>query len=498
MKSISEIESWLKEFSITNYNISDDFHITVYGNVNLNENFKGKKLPVNFKLVDGYFDISNNNLTSLEGCPETVTKDFNCSNNNLTSLLGSPYKVGDFDCSNNKLVNLSHCPKEVTGFFDCSNNQIVSIKSSPRSIKAHFKCSNNQIESLHGGPKYIDTYFDCSNNKLKGLAGGPLSVGQDYICNENKLADLDSVADEIGWDLITDVRLNHLTSSFNEELNYWKYKGSEVIAHIYKPIVALNNSDDIKKWLRKHDIKNFNVLKDNSVDVNGDVRLSNKLSNLLKLPLSFNVIDGIFDISDNELTSLEGCPNKVKGDFLAYKNELSSLKGGPKEVGGSFIVLQNNITSLKFSPSLVKEDFICSHNPLEDLDGINIVNGSVFTGVEIPKIKAQKYVYKGVATYKYTGLLVAEYLDKAYISLTDEEKAYEKTRNVLYNGVSKMIEDRTLTKEMITETFIKNLTKYHLDTLVEKVLFIKNPPKGHEKDNLSEEDIMNLAFDSEL
>jgi hypothetical protein len=497
-KTILDVENWLNEFSINNYAISDDLYITVYGNVNLNGNLGLKKLPVKFKLVDGYFDISNNNLTSLEGCPDTVTKDFNCSNNNLTSLLDSPYKVGDFDCSNNKLVNLSHCPKEVSGFFDCSSNQIISIKGSPRTIKGHFKCSNNKIASLKGGPKYIETYFDCSHNFLKDLSGGPLTVGQDYICNANNLSDLDNIADEIGWDVITDIRLNHLTSNFNEEQNSWKYKGSEVIAHIYKPIVALNNIDDISKWLRKHDIKTFSILKDNSVNVQGDVRLSAKLANLLKLPLNFNQIEGNFDISDNELTSLEGAPKKVTGDFLAYKNELSSLKGGPKEVGGSFIVLQNNITSLKYSPSLVKDDFVCSHNPLKELDGINIVNGSVFTGVELTNLKCQKYIYKGVSTFKYPGEAISAFLDREYISLTDEEKIYENKKNALHKGVSKMLEEKTLKKDMITETFINNLSRYHLNDLLEKVLLIKNPPKEIDNKNINEEDIMKMAFDSDI
>ena len=39
-----------------------------------------------------------------------------------------------------------------------------------------------------------------------------------------------------------------------------------------------------------------------------------------------------------------------------------------------------------------------------------------------------KYDYKGVTTYKYPADLVIKYLDKQYISLTDEEKAFEETR----------------------------------------------------------------------
>jgi hypothetical protein len=498
MNNLAEIESWLKEHSINNYMISEDFYITVQGNVNLHERLNGSKLPVKFKMVDGYFDISNNNLTTLEGCPKTVTKDFNCSKNKLNSLFECPVEVGDFDCSHNQLKTLSYSPKEVRGSFDCSFNELTSIKGSPRTIKGHFNCSDNNLASLKGGPQYIDTYFDCSDNFVERLTGGPVSVGHDYICNGNNLTDLDSIADEIGWDLITDIRLNHVTSSYNEEDKCWRYKGSEVVAHIYKPIVALTNVDDISRWLRKHEIRSFTILPDNSVNVHGDIKLSDKLTSLVKLPLNFNIVEGDFDISNNELTSLEGSPKKVTGSFLAHKNELTSLKGGPKEVGGSFIVLHNNITSLQNAPSLVKEDFICSHNPLRDLEGLNNVIGYVFTGVYIPRLKCQKYNYKGITTYKYPGDLVMKYLDQEYISLTDEEKTFEATKKNLEKVIKKMLNAGTLTKDMINDTLIKNLTKYQLDQLKTKVLWIKFPPTEENSDILSEDDIMKLAFEKEL
>lgn len=499
MKNLLEIEKWLKEHSINNYMISEDLHITVQGNVNLNQKLKVKKLPVKFKLVDGYFDISNNELVSLEGCPKIVTRDFNCSKNNLTSLFEGPIEVGDLDCSHNQLKSLSYAPKEVKGNFDCSYNLIESIKGMPRTIKGNFNCSNNKIPSLKGGPKNVDLNFDCSDNLIETLTGGPICVGQNYSCIRNNLTDLDGVADEIGWDLITDVRLNHVANTHSAEENIWRYKGAEAISHIYKPIVALTNIEDISRWLKKHEIRSFTILKDNSVNVHGDVRLSNKLANLLKLPLSFNIVEGDFDISDNELTSLEGGPKKVQGSFMCHNNEIFSLKGAPKEVGGSFIVLKNNITSLEHSPTLVKEDFICSHNPIKELDGINTVLGYIFTGVYIPNIKCQKYVYKGVTTYKYPADFVMKYLDKRYISLTDEEKTFEETRKNLEKVISKMLVQGTLSKEMINDNLIKNLTKYHLDELKAKVLAIKYPPEDDTKmKQLSEDEIMRLAFEKEI
>ena len=497
MLSISDIENWLRDYGISNYHISEDFYVSVQGNVNLSEKLKGQKLPIKFDRIDGYFDISNNDLPSLEGCPKLVMKDFNCSYNKLTSLFDCPVEVGDFDCSHNNLKNLSYGPKEVKGFYDCSFNELTSIKASPRTVKGHFKCNNNRLTTLEGGPKSIDTYFDCSSNIIERLIGGPISVKEDYLCNTNRLSDLDGVADEIGGDLVTDIKLN-ITSKFDEEGQFYRYKGSEAVSHIYRPVVALTNNEDIQAWLDKFDIKNTTILPDNSVDVHGDVKLSNRLPNLSKLPINFNYVDGDFDISENELVSLEGSPTRVGGSFFAHKNELNSLRGGPKEVKGSFVILHNNITSLQNSPTIVKDDYICSHNPLRTLEGVNSVQGYVFTGVYIPRLKCQKYNYKGITTYKYPGDAVMKYLDEEYISLTDEEKAFESTKKNLEKVIKKMLNANTLTKEMITDNLIKNLTKYQLDQLKTKVLWIKYPPSDEKNDALSEDDIMKLAFEQEL
>src|SRR5574344_1249734 len=448
MLSISDIENWLRDYGISNYHISEDFYVSVQGNVNLSEKLKGQKLPIKFDRIDGYFDISNNELPSLEGCPKIVMKDFNCSYNKLTSLFDCPVEVGDFDCSHNNLKNLSYGPKEVKGFYDCS-------------------------------------------------FGGPISVKEDYLCHTKRLTDLDGVADEIGGDLVTDIKLN-ITSKFEEDGQFYRYKGSEAVSHIYRPVVALTNNEDIQAWLDKFDIKGTTILPDNSVDVHGDVKLSNRLPNLSKLPINFNCVDGDFDISENELTSLEGSPTRVGGSFFAHKNELNSLRGGPKEVKGSFVILHNNITSLQNAPTIVKDDYICSHNPLRTLEGINSVQGYVFTGVYIPRLKCQKYNYKGITTYKYPGDAVMKYLDEEYISLTDEEKAFESTKKNLEKVIKKMLNANTLTKEMITDNLIKNLTKYQLDQLKTKVLWIKNPPNEDNSDIISEDDIMKLAFDKEL
>ncbi|PLY06109.1 MAG: hypothetical protein C0625_10790 [Arcobacter sp.] len=499
MKTIKDVEKWLDGHEISSYSVSSNLHVNVNGNVNLRNKIEGDRLPINFEKVSGYFDISSNDLISLEGCPKIVEKDFDCSKNKIESLFGSPNSVGDFNCSHNRIKSLSYTPKEVEGYFDCSNNELLSIEGSPRTIRGYFKCSHNKISSLKGGPKYIQDYFDCSYNKIDTLKDGPITVSKDFSCHVNELRSLDDIAEEIGWDVITDVNLNHIPSSiFDEENKFWKYKGKEVIKHIYKPIVAISNKADIERWLQKHKVNNFKILEDNSVDVKGDVRLSNLLENYKKLPINFNEVDGDFDISDNVLTSLEGSPKKVGGNFSAYKNELTSLKGGPKEVGKNFVILKNNIRSLEHSPSIVNEDYICSHNPLTNLEGLINVGGSVFTGVYIGTLKYIEFSYHSIITYKYTGTTIMEYLDKEYVTLTEEEKIYNKTRENLKSAITNMLNEKKLKVEMINDNLLKNLTKYNLVELKKRVLELKNPTHEIRKKALTEDEIMKSVFNTEI
>ena len=60
------------------------------------------------------------------------------------------------------------------------------------------------------------------------------------------------------------------------------------------------------------------------------------------------------------------------------------------------------------------------------------------------------------------------------------------------------INTNNLKEEIITDTLINNLTKYHLNDIKEKVLKIKNPPRKKNISDLTEDEILSMAFDSEL
>ena len=92
--------------------------------------------------------------------------------------------------------------------------------------------------------------------------------------------------------------------------------------------------------------------------------------------LTGQTYDGVIDVSTLQLTSLEGAPEIVEGDFYCSFNNLTSLKGAPEIVEGYFYCSYNKLTSLKGCPEIVKGDFNCNSNKLTSLKGgTKIVEG---------------------------------------------------------------------------------------------------------------------------
>ena len=161
-------------FIISKYN--EDYSIDVDGNVELSSREYLTEIPIQFNKVTGSFYCSNNNLTSLKGCPESVGEDFWCFNNDLTSLKGCPeYVGGNFDCHNNQLTSLEGCPKYIRRNFVCYHNELTSLKGCPEIIENIFNCCWNELTSLQGAPEIIrgewvvDNEFESSPEYQKYL-----------------------------------------------------------------------------------------------------------------------------------------------------------------------------------------------------------------------------------------------------------------------------------------------------------------------------------------
>jgi len=147
-----EIEDLCFKCGIENYQIRDDGSIDVDENVNLyNKLGDSKQLPLTFNEVEGYFQCSKNNLTTLEGCPKE-SGFFNCGGNKLTSLEHIPKKVGDdLFCYNNFFITSLEGLENtyITGDLyvrDCT--KLYSLEGFPKKVNS-FNCSGTPIEPIY-------------------------------------------------------------------------------------------------------------------------------------------------------------------------------------------------------------------------------------------------------------------------------------------------------------------------------------------------------------
>jgi hypothetical protein len=90
------------------------------------------------------------------------------------------------------------------------------------------------------------------------------------------------------------------------------------------------------EFCKKYWIKNYTINTDGTIDVNGNVDLYYKLGDMKKLPVKFGKVSGTFDCSENNLTTVEECPNYLGGYFYCHRNKLTTLEGCPKYIGGNF------------------------------------------------------------------------------------------------------------------------------------------------------------------
>ena len=136
--SNDELYDWLeKNYCISNVNcirIIKDFCFFAVGD-NANRHLciiDRKGNHIENAIIEGNFDCSSMNLTSLEGSPRKISGYFNCSYNKLTSLEGSAKKVDrSFWCLRNNLTSLEGAPRKISGNFDCSYNKLISLEGAP-------------------------------------------------------------------------------------------------------------------------------------------------------------------------------------------------------------------------------------------------------------------------------------------------------------------------------------------------------------------------------
>jgi hypothetical protein len=136
----------------------------------------------------------------------------------------------------------------------------------------------------------------------------------------------------------------------------------------YKLFKESVNVENIHKICKEYKIKNYTINDDGSIDVDGDVDISDR--SLKEIPINFKNVSGDFDIDSNRLISLKGCPERIGGNFNCFDNELTSLEFGPKYVDGSYYCNENRLKSLNFLPNKIGKKLFCDDNEIYAFKGI--------------------------------------------------------------------------------------------------------------------------------
>ncbi len=210
-ESNSQIDTICEKYDIENYTINSDNSVDVDGDVNLWSKDL-KSIPLNFNIVNGYFNCGYNYLTSLKGCPVRVGSWFCCYHNNLTSLQYSPQYVenGDFSCGRNKIESLQYCTELIRDYFSCSYNKLTSLQYHP-TVYGGFWCRYNQINTFENFYYYKED-VEFWNNPIYDIY---------ELFNDMKLIEL---ARSYGFEWKGEIDLYKL-DIFLKETNH-EYKGS--------------------------------------------------------------------------------------------------------------------------------------------------------------------------------------------------------------------------------------------------------------------------------
>jgi hypothetical protein len=287
---IQMIKQWLNDNQLEGfYHINDDLTIDIEKDVN----FRLKKMGdfpsyIQFGKINGGFDCSRCNMTTLRGCPTYVKKFFFCEKNKLTNLKFMPKYIGaTFSACDNNITDLSDLNSTIMGDTWLSRNLL--------SEKEIFKFENRLYKNNTNHGIHTNDQRNKSDN---------LNLDEAFIKGSDKLSNLGVGKEEL-----------------------------------------------IKRWLEDYKVKNYRINSNYDIDVmstvddkDGSVRLSHE--NLTEFPsyIQFNNIEHSFVISHNYFKTLRGGPRFVGGIYNACWNELESLEFAPKAVGSDTWFNNNNLS----------------------------------------------------------------------------------------------------------------------------------------------------------
>ena len=107
----------------------------------------------------GYLTITGTSLQTLEHCPKTNGDvNFYLPYNKLVSLVGMPSRCHHLNITENNLTTLIGCPQYITGDFNCKYNNLINFDGFPKMIEGDVFMT---VSRMFGNPLMIQhNYFE--------------------------------------------------------------------------------------------------------------------------------------------------------------------------------------------------------------------------------------------------------------------------------------------------------------------------------------------------
>jgi hypothetical protein len=247
---------------------------------------------------------------------------------------------------------------------------------------------------------------------------------------------------------------------------------------------------------------------DGSIDYHGDVNLSNK--KLTKIPFNFRNVYGHFDVSNNKLISLKGCPEKTY-KFHCGWNQLVSLEHGPKSVTTVYNAEHNKLKNIDFiATEYTKCNIYLQHNEISSID-YNIISNLSFVSANVFYISynlLEDVILKPFSFFKnlyFSNNKIKKIIDKAlWLEFEQLDLSSNKLKKFGYQANSYTIHNLNLASnqiENITFEFLSvrnlNLNNNRIKKLKSILLF--KCDSLYLSDNLIEEvDLENFIISTKL
>jgi len=140
-----------------------------------------------------YLDVSNSNISSLQGIEDFVNiKWLSCGYNQITNLDVSNNLALTFylDCRYNKLLNLDVSKNNALQSLVCDGNQLITLDVTKNTALLGLNCSDNLLINLDISKNKLLGQLYCNNNQLKVIDVSMNSSLYYLNCSSNQLTSL--------------------------------------------------------------------------------------------------------------------------------------------------------------------------------------------------------------------------------------------------------------------------------------------------------------------